>query len=199
MGLALKLFSILLVAPTIFIGIFLNYTISTLVAEKVEATQNQQLELLNIAHLVLSKATPEDFTTRAREITLQDGFAGFLITDGAGKIKFAAKSGLIGKSAGPYLGEDFQEKISSQETPEGSLKTLTNSGQEILLSFAGLKFGDEKLVLVLTRSMSEASRATILIYLKSGAAWAAFALFSFIAYFWILSAVRKQAAKDKVA
>ena len=180
MSLKTKLFCFLVLTPVLAIGYFLFLVSSTFVATQTAGIFENQIQLLNSVHLLLSKIDSRDLGTNTKHLFDQEGLNSLIITDTAGKIRYSGEAKLVGKTITETLGEKIQKNVQEQTAEEGSFEATALSNDKLLVSFFKFELADSRFFLLLTKSKAVATRATLLFIFKSiGAVIAVLALFVF--------------------
>lgn len=180
MSLKTKLFCFLVLTPVLAIGYFLFLVSSTFVATQTAGIFENQIQLLNSVHLLLSKIDSRDLGTSTKHLFDQEGLHSLIITDTAGKIRYSGDSKLLGKTIAETLGERVQKNVQEQTSEEGSFEAANLKNEKILVSFFKFELVDSRFFMLLTKSKATATRAALLFIFKSiGAVVAVLALFVF--------------------
>lgn len=180
MSLKTKLFCFLVLAPVLAISYFLFLISSTFVATQTAGIFENQIQLLNSVHLLLSKIDSRDLGNSTKNLFDQEGLHSLIITDTAGKIRYSGNNKLIGKTITETLGEKVQKTIQEQTSEEGSFEATGLNNDKLLVSFFKFELVDSRFFMLLTKSKAVATRATLLFIFKSiGAVIAVLALFVF--------------------
>lgn len=180
MSLKTKLFCFLVLTPVLAIGYFLFLVSSTFVATQTAGIFENQIQLLNSVHLLLSKIDSRDLGVSTKNLFDQEGLHSLIITDTSGKIRYSGDSKLVGKTITETLGEKIQKNIQEQTSEEGSFEGAGLNSEKLLVSFFKFELADSRFFMLLTKSKATATRATLLFIFKSiGAVVAVLALFVF--------------------
>lgn len=180
MSLKTKLFIFLVATPILLIGYFLFLLSSTFVATQTAGIYENQLQLLNSVHLLLSKIDSRDLALSTKNIFDQEGLHSLMITDSTGKIRYAGNAKLVGKSISETLGEKIQTNIREQTFEEGSFEATGAQNEKLLISFFKFELADNRYFMLLSKPKAIATRAALLfIYKCIGAVIALLAAFFF--------------------
>lgn len=180
MSLKTKLFCFLVLTPVLAISYFLFLVSSTFVATQTAGIFENQIQLLNSVHLLLSKIDSRDLGVSTKNLFDQEGLHSLIITDTAGKIRYSGEPKLVGKTITETLGEKIQKTILEQTAEEGSFEAAGLNNEKLLVSFFKFELVDSRFFMLLTKSKAIATRAALLFVFKSvGAVIAVLAMFVF--------------------
>lgn len=170
MSLRIKFLALLVFIPSLCLGIFLYFAITTFVNDKKLTLLENQFHLLNSTNLFLLKSQEsEDLKNAISNLKMQEGFENLLIVTPSGKLWPNHNESLEA-----IYGNEIFQKLLAQTSSEGSFEAKAKEGNQLLLSFLKIELGQsEPLILIISTPSSMADRASIVFLFRAIAAFAA--------------------------
>lgn len=172
MSLRIKFLALLVVIPSLCLGIFLYFAITTFVNDKKLSLLENQFNLLNSTNLFfLSSQKSETLSEAIANLKKQEGFENLVVATPTGKLWPDEKESLE-----TIFGTEVYQKLLSQTSSEGSFEVKAIDGVKLLLSFLRVNVNKENvnpLIFIITTPLSLADRASLLFLFKAVAAFVA--------------------------
>ena len=160
-SLRIKFLTLLVGIPSVCLGLFLYFAISTFVNDKKISLLENQVNLLNSANLFfLNTDGLDSLKDSVEKLKKQEGFESFIVVTTTGKIWPDNK-----EDVSSIFGTEGYQKLLAQMSSEGSFE-IKDKG--ILFTFLRVNIkGIDPLIFVMTAPVSLADRASLLFLLKA--------------------------------
>lgn len=170
MSLRIKFLALLVVIPSLCLGIFLHFAITTFDNDKKLSLLENQFNLLNSTNLFfLNSQKPENLSEAISNLRKQEGFENLVVSTPAGKLWPEEKESLE-----TIYGAEVYQKLLSQTSSEGSFEVKAKDSGSLLLSFLRVNTDNiNPLIFIITTPSSLADRASLLFLFKAVAAFVA--------------------------
>lgn len=170
MSLRIKFLALLVVIPSLCLGIFLHFAITTFVNDKKLSLLENQFNLLNSTNLIfLNSQKPENLREAISNLKKQEGFENLVIITPTGKLWPEEKESLE-----TVYGSEVYQKLLSQTSGEGSFEVKAKDKGSLLVSFLRVNNDNQNpLIFIITTPSSLADRASLLFLFKAVAAFVA--------------------------
>ncbi len=170
MSLRIKFLTLLVGIPSLCLGLFLYFAISTFVNDKKISLLENQVNLLNSANLFFLNADgAENLKDSVEKLKKQEGFESFVVVTTTGKIWPDQNEDLSS-----VFGADAYQKLLGQTSSEGSFEVNDKQNKGVLFSFLRVNLkGIDPLIFVMTSPVSLADRASLLFLFKALSAFIA--------------------------
>lgn len=157
-----KFLTLLVLLPSLCLGLFLFFAYNVFVDDKQASVLESHFLLLNSANLTLTLAPPTKVAETLSEIRKQEGFETLLAMDSAGRLLNEPT-----RSLESILGSHIFQKLIGQTADEGGFEARNLGDQKTLVSFLKIK-SEPPLTLLLTTPSEGGHRAALLFLLKAG-------------------------------
>ncbi|GEM_PF-2267373 len=170
MSLRIKFLTLLVGIPSLCLGLFLYFAISTFVNDKKISLLENQVNLLNSANLFfLNTDGLENLKDSVEKLKKQEGFESFVVVTTTGKIWPEQN-----EDVSSTFGTEAYQKLLGQTSSEGSFEVKDKQNNGILFTFLRVNLkGIDPLIFVMTSPVSLADRASLLFLFKALSAFIA--------------------------
>jgi len=157
-----KFLTLLVLLPSVCLGLFLFFAYNIFVDDKQASVLESHFQLLNSANLTVAMVPTDKISETISLLRKQEGFETLLAFDSAGRLLNEPNQSLEG-----ILGSRIYQKLIGQTANEGGFESRNLADENTLVSFLKIK-KEPPITLLLTASSRGGYRAALLFLLKGG-------------------------------